>query len=319
MGHMRLSSTDAVQAPEGYRRLQRFFVPENYVEPPAGAESREQPYGFLVWLGRQILRFQGLHIVVKGAENYPVQGGAVIASNHIGYLDPFFVMVPAFLRGRRLIRFMGKAEVFDIPGFGPLMAACRHIPVDRFAGAEAFDLGIERVREGALLGLFPEATISRSFELKDFKTGAARIAHSADVPIIPVAIFGTQRLASKGLPRNIGRSKFGVWVNVGKPVIPSADPVETTSRLWEAINALLNDAKNSYSTTFNPIPDKARWMPAALGGSAPTLDVANAEDAEEREQKRLARARKLAEKESTKRGFLGRARKRLFERLSRQR
>lgn len=121
MGHMRLSSTDAVQAPEGYRRLQRFFVPENYVEPPAGAESREQPYGFLVWLGRQILRFQGLHIVVKGAENYLVQDGAVIASNHIGYLDPFFVMVPAFLRGRRLIRFMGKAEVFDIPGFGPLL------------------------------------------------------------------------------------------------------------------------------------------------------------------------------------------------------
>lgn len=303
---MRLPFTDSVRAPEGYRRLDHFTVPESYVEPPASAESREQPYGFLVWLGRQILRFQGLHIVVKGAENYPTCGGAVIASNHIGYLDPIFVMVPALLRGRRLIRFMGKAEVFDIPGVGPLMAACRHIPVDRFAGAGAFDLGIERVREGDMLRLFPEATISRSFELKDFKTGAARIAHSADVPIIPVAIFGTQRLASKGLSRNVGRSKLGVWVNVGKPVLPSADPAETTDRLREAMNALLNDAKTSYSTTFGPIPDNSRSMPAAVGGAAPTLDVANVEDAEERERKRIAREQKLAEKESMQPGPLNR-------------
>ena len=73
-------------------------------------------------------------------------------------------------------------------------------------------VAVERLRAGELVGVYPEATISRSFELKEFKSGAARMARDADVPIIPMIVWGAQRMWTKDHPRNMGRKKIPITV-----------------------------------------------------------------------------------------------------------
>src|SRR6201999_299738 len=93
-----------------------------------------------------------------------------------------------------------------------LIKHTRTIPVDRNAGAGAYAVAVERLREGELVGVYPEATISRSFELKEFKTGAARMALEAQVPIIPIIVWGAQRAWTKDHPRALGRKRFPMTV-----------------------------------------------------------------------------------------------------------
>ncbi|PRC58069.1 1-acyl-sn-glycerol-3-phosphate acyltransferase, partial [Mycobacterium sp. ITM-2017-0098] len=81
------------------------------------------------------------------------------------------------------------------------------IPVDRKAGAGAYAAAVESLRRGEIVGVYPEATISRSFELKEFKTGAVRMAKEAQVPIVPVIVWGAQRLWTKDHPKALGRRK----------------------------------------------------------------------------------------------------------------
>ena len=79
--------------------------------------------------------------------------------------------------------------------------------MDRRAGADAYGVAVERLREGEIVGVYPEATISRSFELKDFKSGAIRMAQDAHVPIVPLIVWGAQRVWTKDHPKNLGRKK----------------------------------------------------------------------------------------------------------------
>ncbi len=98
-----------------------------------------------------------------GVHHLPERGGAVIAANHVGYLDFAFIGYAALGRDR-LVRFMAKQEVFDHPLSGPLMRGMHHLPVDRFGGAlAAIDTAADALRSGEVVGLFPEGTISRSF------------------------------------------------------------------------------------------------------------------------------------------------------------
>ena len=96
---------------------------------------------------------------------------------------------------------MAKQEVFDHKITGPIMRSLRHIPVDRDSGAASFDAACQALKAGELVGVYPEATISRSFEIKEFKSGAARMAIAADVPIVPHIVWGAQRIWTKGHPR----------------------------------------------------------------------------------------------------------------------
>ncbi len=93
--------------------------------------------------------------------------------------------------------------------------------MDRRAGADAYPVAVARLREGELVGVYPEATISRSFELKEFKTGAARMALDAQVPIIPLIVWGAQRIWTKDHPKNVGRNKIPITVAVDPPFEPS--------------------------------------------------------------------------------------------------
>ncbi len=120
----------------------------------------------------------GLRFVERGYENMPRTGGAVLAINHIGYFDFIFAGKPADPIGR-YVRFMAKDVVFRHKVAGPLMRGMKHIPVDREAGAGAYAAAVTSLRNGELVGVFPEGTTSRSYTIKQFKTGAARMAADA--------------------------------------------------------------------------------------------------------------------------------------------
>jgi 1-acyl-sn-glycerol-3-phosphate acyltransferase len=232
----------------------------------------------------------GLRLDVHGGENVPRSGGAVLASNHVSYLDFIFAGLGAH-EARRFVRFMAKDSVWKHPVGGPLMRGMKHIPVDRTAGAESFRVALDALRSGEVVGIFPEATISRSFEIKDFKSGATRLAQDAGVPVIPVVLWGTQRLMTKGRERDFSRGK-AVSVTVGEPMeVPAGtDSDAATTELQERMRVMLDQAIERYPQRPSG-PDDTWWVPARLGGSAPTLQEATRMDrleAVERAKKRDA-------------------------------
>jgi 1-acyl-sn-glycerol-3-phosphate acyltransferase len=235
-----------------------------------------------------------LRIDVGGAEHIPATGGAVIASNHIGYLDFVFTGVAARQVDKRLVRFLAKREVFDKRFPGALMRGMHHISVDREAGAASYRNAVEALRAGELVGMFPEATISRSFRLKEFKNGAARMAIESGAPLVPSVVWGTQRLLTKGRPRNFQRG-VQILVRVGEPLRPSAsdDPTEVTNELKARMEVLLADAQAAYPGI--PANDADRWwLPAHLGGTAPTPEEAEALDRAELAERRAKREARAA-------------------------
>jgi 1-acyl-sn-glycerol-3-phosphate acyltransferase len=174
---------------------------------------------------------------------------------------------------------MAKASVFGNRYSGPFMRAMRHIPVDRKAGAAAFESAVRALKDGEVVGVFPEATISTSFTVKELKAGAARMAVDAGVPIIPAAVWGGHRIATKGHPLVLRRG-VPVTVILGEPIV--AEPGEKAQsmlrRTKAAMEALLDDAQRSYPDQPTA-PDDRWWQPAHLGGTAPTPEAAAADDA----------------------------------------
>ncbi|MFR9752730.1 lysophospholipid acyltransferase family protein [Nocardia sp. 004] len=243
----------------------------------------EPVYRTIVGLARTVFFVQGLKFTVAGAEHIPARGGAVLAVNHTGYLDFTYAGLPV-RTPKRYIRFMAKKEVFDNKISGPIMRALKHIPVDRSAGADSYQAAVEYLRRGELVGVYPEATISRSFEIKDFKSGAARMAIEADVPIIPIVIWGAQRVWTKGFPKRLGRTNTPISIAVGAPIQPVASAAELTAELRSRMQSMLLELQKSYAHEPG-----AYWVPARLGGSAPTLEEADAMDVAEAEAKAAAR------------------------------
>jgi 1-acyl-sn-glycerol-3-phosphate acyltransferase len=117
------------------------------------------------------MRATGTRITYHGLENIPATSGAVIAINHTSYID-FLPAALAVHHRKRRMRFMIKAEMQEVKIVSWLIKHTKTIPVDRRAGAGAYTAAVEQLRNGELVGVYPEATISRSFELKEFKTGA---------------------------------------------------------------------------------------------------------------------------------------------------
>lgn len=247
----------------------------------------EPVYGTVIQTARLAWRLQGLTFAVSGVENLPTSTGAVVAINHTSYFDFTFAGLPAYRQGRgRKVRFMAKQEVFDNKVTGPIMRGCRHIPVDRDSGAESFDRACQKLVEGELVGVYPEATISRSFEIKEFKSGAARMAIAAGVPLVPHIVWGAQRIWTKGHPRRLARPKVPIAVAVGEPIEPTLPAAELSALLHSRMQHLLEQVQDDYG----PHPPGEFWVPHRLGGGAPSLAEANRMDVEEAAQKAARRA-----------------------------
>lgn len=227
----------------------------------------EPVYRSVVGVARVLFFLQGLRITVTGETNIPTRGGAVLAVNHTGYLDFTFAGLPSRTFGR-YVRFMAKKEVFDNPWTGWLMRKMKHIPVDRSHGGESYQEAVSRLRSGQLVGVYPEATISPSFELGEFKSGAARMAIEAEVPIVPVIVWGAQRIWTKGHPKHLGRTKTPIAIAVGEPIDYRQSPGELTATVRQAMQRLLEEVQRDYHHEPG-----AYWVPARLGGSAPAPDL----------------------------------------------
>lgn len=240
---------------------------------------RDITYPPIIMAAYGSFRAFNIHFSLTGGEHVPRSGGAVLASNHVSYLDFIFCGYAA-RPSKRLVRFMAKKATFDNKLSGPLMRSMHHIPVDRAAGADSLEHAIDWLRRGEVVGVFPEATISQSFEVKDFKTGAVRMAATAAVPVVPMITFGGQRLWTKGRKREMTRGTL-VSLRVGEPFMVAADddPVEATAHLRSVMQELWEQTLEEYEPKPEP---GAWWWPARLGGDAPTLDEMRQREAEER-------------------------------------
>lgn len=245
-----------------------------------------------------IHRVQGVRVCFTGLEHIPERGGAVIAINHTGYVDFLPAALGLTARGRRA-RFLIKSEVMDLAIMRFLVKHTGTVPVDRSAGADAFATAVAELRDGECVAVYPESTISRSFELKEFKTGAVRMAATAGVPVIPAIVWGAHRQWTKGGPRGMGRRRIPILVEYGPPLEFSVDenPEAATARLRQVMTEQLYRVQDRYPEH----PAGAFWVPARLGGGAPTPEEAHVvEDAEAaaKAARRAERARREADRAS---------------------
>jgi 1-acyl-sn-glycerol-3-phosphate acyltransferase len=249
---------------------------------------RDRVYPSVIRFALTLFRVLGFRFDLRGVEHLPTTGGAVLASNHVSYFDFMFVGLTGWRRGKRLVRFMAKDAVFHHRVSGPLMRGMHHIPVDREAGAGSYQSAVEALRAGELVGVFPEATISQSFELKEFKSGAVRMAQEAGVPILPAVVWGSQRVWTKNRKKDLRRGTE-IRVVLGEPYEPLGDPTAATEELKKRMQVLLEEARATYGGKQRGGEDTG-WLPASMGGTAPTLEDAQAADARERAERAARRA-----------------------------
>lgn len=242
-------------------------------------------YRSIVVTAKGLFKGLGINVDVVGAENIPLEGGALLAINHTSYLDFALGGIPADMRGRRLVRFMAKEAIFRHPIGGPLMRGMKHIPVDRDAGSQAFRDAVGDLKSGEIVGVFPEATMSRSLDIKELKSGSIRMAKAAKVPLIPMIIFGGHRILSYGV-KDFSRGKQ-ICMTVGAPL-----EFDSSLDADQANELLSNTLKDLLAQTIERYKDKppgARWIPARFGGGAPTLAEAEVIEDQVRAEKQAKR------------------------------
>ncbi len=205
---------------------------------------------------------------VRGFDHLPTSGGAVIAANHIGFWDFFTVGRPGYERLGRPVRILAKDTLFELPVFGSVMHRAGHIPVHRAAGSGALSSAVEALQAGEIVLVLPEQTVSPAFELLPFKSGAARMAAAAGVPLIPAASWGSHRF------NTVKRSPSWSWrlpvsVSYGAPLRPRPhdDPDDVTDELRAHVRDLADDLVTSYP---DGTPAGAWWVPERFGGGAPS-------------------------------------------------
>jgi 1-acyl-sn-glycerol-3-phosphate acyltransferase len=201
---------------------------------------------------------------IEGAENVPSHGPAILAVNHIAYLDPFAAAYLVDHRKRRP-RFLAKSELFHDRRIAWILKGCRQIEVRRgTANAPmALDRALEALARGEIVVVFPEGTITNDPDLNPMapKTGAARLALESGAPLVPCAVWGTQNVWPKGYAKH-WRPRQEILIRVGPPVEVSGDPrsrdawAEVGEKLMSAISNLLSGLRAE-------LPDRRRPKKAA--------------------------------------------------------
>lgn len=202
---------------------------------------------------------------IRGAENIPSEGGVILASNHLSFIDSFAIPLAA---PRRVV-FIAKSEYFTGAGMGgavrrQFFEAIGAIPVDRQssrASQESLDAALEVLQAGEAFGIYPEGTRSRDGRLYRGRTGVAWLALTAGVPVVPVALEGTQNIQPIGskFPRIAKVSvTFGAPISVaeryaGMPAGKARRLV--TDEVVDAIGALSGQVR---ADEFNELPPEAR-------------------------------------------------------------
>lgn len=244
----------------------------------------EVTYRAAIAAGKVALRALDLRVRSEGAEHLPADGPVVLACNHVSFPDFVYVGQALLATGRR-VRFLCRADIWDSPA-GRAMEAMRHVPVDREAPAAAYLRARSLLRDGEVVCVFPEAGISAAYAVRALMPGAVALARETGAPLLPVTVWGGQRLWGQKrsldapFPRPLVTRGRTVDVRVGEPwhVPPDADLVATTRRLGAALQATLDDVQRL--PEHRPRPGEwAPWHPAHLGGDALGRDASYTLDA----------------------------------------
>jgi 1-acyl-sn-glycerol-3-phosphate acyltransferase len=232
-------------------------------------------YHATIAAGRVAMQGLGLTTRWRGEEHLPTAGPLLMASVHVGYPDFLFVGQAALSRGRH-VRFMCRHDVWNVRLLGRVMDGMRHIPVDREAPAGAYLRARTLLEEGEAICAFPEAGISYSYTVRSMMRGVLALSRETGVPVVPVVVWGSQRIASVrrpgegGDPRvDLSRGRL-VDVRFGEPVPvpPASDLVTATQRLGETLTTMLEGLQRL--PAHRPLTgEHAPWHPAHLGGHAP--------------------------------------------------
>jgi 1-acyl-sn-glycerol-3-phosphate acyltransferase len=201
---------------------------------------------------------------LEGLENIPREGPAIMAFNHIAYLDPLAAAYALNEVGRKP-RFLAKGELFDDWKIGWILKGAHQIRVERGTkdAPMALDHSLEAARKGEIIVIFPEGTITKNPDLSpmEAKTGAARIALETGLPIIPAAIWGTANVWGKGYKKN-WKPRQDLCVRIGEPIHAVGDAASSES--WNAIGDRVMKEIGVLLASLRPVvPDRRRKKEAA--------------------------------------------------------
>ena len=197
---------------------------------------------------------------IEGLENIPRKGGAILAFNHIAYLDP---LVTAYVvdKAKRRPRYLAKSELFADKRIAWILKGAKQIPVYRGTkdAPMALDQAVAALERGEIVVIFPEGTITTDPDLNPMaaKTGAARLALAADVPLIPAAVWGTANVWPKGFAKHWWPPGQDILVRIDKPMTVSGDPDSTED--WKRVGDELMQRIGRLVASLRPVvPDRRR-------------------------------------------------------------
>lgn len=197
---------------------------------------------------------------IEGLEHIPPRGqGALLAFNHIAYLDPLAVAY-SLNEARRVPRFLAKSELFESRKIGWVLRGARQIEVRRGSAQAPQALGnaVKALHDGEAVVVFPEGTITKDPDLRPMqgKSGIARLSLQSGMPVIPAAVWGTANFLPKGYR---GRHNPGqdILVRIGEPMHFSGDPGSTAE--WKRISGAVMDRIGALLASIRPaVPDRRR-------------------------------------------------------------
>ena len=197
---------------------------------------------------------------IEGDENIPRSGPALLAFNHISYLDP---LAAAYVvdKAHRVPRFLGKSELFQDKRIAWILKGAKQIEVKRGTATApmALDNAFAALRKGEMVVVFPEGTITDDPDLKPLpaKTGAARLALGSGVPLTPCAVWGTQNIWPKGYAKNWWPPRQDILVRIGEPIQATGDP--SSPAAWQTVGERLTEAIEVLVASLRPaVPDRRR-------------------------------------------------------------
>ncbi len=275
VGYPRVVNPDAMMRAYAVRKGWPVLGFKNREGPP---QLALEPYDLLRPFAHPLIA--PVNVVAEGVQLIPRNGPVIIAANHRSYLDPIVLTAVGMRRGRKL-RYLGKKEVFDAPVIGQGMRLLGQIRVDRGTGdATPLQQAIDALHRGEAIGIFPQGTIPRGEAFYDprlkARTGVARLAIEADVPVVPVALWGTETI----WPRNHRVPRVGellarrpVYAKVGEP-ITLKQPADAKSES-EAYHQLADEVMRRITGL---LPDDIRNPPQPTPAQIKLASPANAKD-----------------------------------------